>query len=195
MPVPPYITPDDVRTFTGVQPSQLDLEPSEGQSADEALAEKLEGWISHAQDLVTRFVRVQYDPSAPADDLGADPAPMLARTVPDGLKNAVLRVVANMVAQAKLRRATNVMQVGEYEQRLVDDRVFTRAIKDDLLLYQREEPTIGGARPWVGSIGVTGMSGMADEYAHHPDTFGDWTKMRLRHSTLRDVLACWRSRI
>lgn len=182
MVVPLYITPEQAKNYTGAQAEWFELE-------EDALLSTLSEWTEHAQDLVTRFIGAEYDPSAADDDPFAKP-PLVKAKPPHGVENAVLRIVANMVAQAKLRRITVVLQVDEYSQRLVDDRIFTRAIKDDLAMYQREDPEVGGRRPAAGAIGVGGMIARERRYAE-PENFGDWEKNLRLASTKEDLIRYW----
>lgn len=138
---------------------------------------------------MTRFIGVEYDPNALAEDLSARP-PLIKAPAPPGVAGGVMRIAANMVAQAKLRRKTQIIQLDEYTQRLVDDRIFTRGIKEDLSLYQRQDPEIGGRRPAAGSIGVTGIIAR-EHHASPPDVFGDWTKDLRLTSTVQDVIDYW----
>ncbi len=111
---------------------------------------------------------------------------------PDGVVNGVLRIVANMVAQAKIRRNTVVLQLDEYTQRLVDDRVFTRAVRDDLSMYQFAEPKSGGTRSASGSIAVSGVIARERHFVE-PETFGDWEDDLRLESTVDDVIRHWYS--
>lgn len=183
MAAPPYITPEEIRNYTGAQPRWFDLED------DAAMLATLTEWTSHAEDLVTRFIGAQYDSQAAESDMAARPR-LIASAAPFGVKNAVLRITANMVAQAKLRRSTVVLQLDEYTQRLVDDRIFTRAVKDDLSMYQYQEPNLGGSRAAGGSIAVSGMIAR-ERHRTEPETFGNWERDLRLTSRKADVLNYW----
>lgn len=109
----PYITPESVRVYTGVLPSWLDL-PDEA-TLDATIAD----WIEQAQEMATRYLGREWTDEE----------------VPKGVQNGVLRIVANLVAQARIRRQTAILDVNEYRQTLVPDEVFTKSIKADLLPY------------------------------------------------------------
>ena len=130
-----YIDAQQVKDFTGVTPSQIDLD-----SVSE-LDLTLEDWIGQAQEYVTEYVEVEWNEAAVEDPSlpGYDPD-ILATAVPRTVASAVLRTVSNMVAQAKVRRQGGILNLNEYSQRLIPDVVFTDSIKEDLAVW------IGGGR-------------------------------------------------
>lgn len=125
---PGAITPADVRAYTGVKPGSLDLE------TEQDLDAMLSGWIGRAETHVSRFVGGP--PGRLFDPVTSDP-------VPPEAASAVLRIVGNMVAQAKVRRQTSILSINEYRQMLVPDAIFPRSIKRDLLPL-RALPTLDG---------------------------------------------------
>lgn len=161
-----YLTPQDAKDYTGARPEWFDL-PDEA-----ALDSLLQRWIEHAVELVDRYIGAHYDPNAAEDDPNADP-PVIAAPPPKGVVNGALRVVANMVAQARVRRKTAILQLDEFTQRLVEDDIFTSSIKSDLALYQRQEPKLGGRRAASGAIETTGLLG--DDSLVYRYT-GNWEK-------------------
>ena len=123
-----YVAPQDVRDYTGVKPG--DLGKPDAASLDATLSK----WIAQAEEMVTHYLGQAFT------------------TVPEGVKNGTLRIVANMVAQAKLRRTTSIISIDEFQQRLVPDTVFTRSIRDDLEPYKARGGAGAGSRS--GSITV-----------------------------------------
>lgn len=162
-----------MRDYTGVQPNWLDKPDAA------ALDAVLDRWIAHAEELVNKFLGTSFD----ASPGGTNPPP-------EGVKNGVLRILANMVAQARLRRKTSVINIDEYTQRLVDDKIFTRSIKDDLAMYQVREPA--NSRLAHGSIGVTSTLGRPGQSS--PTTSGDWSPLAYK-STLADVNTYWNAQV
>lgn len=103
--------------------------------SEQELDNALQSWIEHAQDMVEGYVEVQWNHTY----TGVDKR-VIKSAPPQGVQNAVLRIVANMVAQAKIRRQTGVLNISEYRQTLMPDTVFTKSIKEDLEVY------IGGGK-------------------------------------------------
>jgi hypothetical protein len=150
-----YTSPAEVADYSGVQPEWLDKTPEE-------LSATLERWISAAEELVNRYCEKQWT----------------AASVPQGVKDATERIVANKIAQARLNRRAGVIRTDQYGQReetpMPSTRVFTQAIKDDLDLYRRQaEVYQSGANTTIQLLG-----GLGRTESSIPDTFGDWEDMR-----------------
>jgi hypothetical protein len=109
-----YVTAQEVIDYTGVDYTALDL------ADNAALLERLGQWSNMATEMVNNHIGTTFED---------------VEDVPLGVANGTLRIVANMVAQAKLRRQTSIISIDEYQQRLVPDTVFTRSIKEDLEPY------------------------------------------------------------
>lgn len=138
-----YVTADELIDYTGVDASSLGIEDLT------ALRARLDSWIAQAQEMVEKFIGYAYT------DI---------ETVPLGVANATLRVAANIVAQAQIRRQTQILNIDEYSQRMVPDSVFTRAIRADLEPYVIKESqslgnvrrgTIGTSTQWTGETTPT----------------------------------------
>lgn len=135
----PYTTPQAVRNFVGVTPPMLDLQD------DTDLDAELVSWIAQAQEMVDEYVQVSWDEFYPGDD-----GDIVKEPVPRGVVNGVLRIVGNMVAQAKVRRQSGILSLDEFRQIMIPDQVFTDSIKQDLDPYfmggrkhRRTEPSTG----------------------------------------------------
>ena len=109
-----YSNSDEVIAYTGIRPADLGLED------DEALAARLVAWLVQAKDLIDRDRNRDYH---------------VETAIPSGIHNIALRLVANMLAQARIRRDTPIVRVDDFAIRMVDDTVFTRAIQTDLRRY------------------------------------------------------------
>lgn len=121
-----YGTPEQVRAYTGIRPEDLGLSDiTGGDTADQQLAAILVTWLGQATDIMDYIIGGSY-----LDD----------QTVPAGLHNIAVRIVANMIAQAVLRRETPVIRIGEYAVRMTDDTIITPSIRRDLMRYRRAQP-------------------------------------------------------
>lgn len=113
-----YSTAEEVMQYTGVKPGDLGL------SEEQELKDVLEGWLIQIKDLIDRDRNRDFH----KEDGG----------VPPGIDHIAMRVCANVVAQASFRRESTIVQVDDYTIQMVDDRVFTTSIRDDLKRYPRK---------------------------------------------------------
>ncbi len=113
-----YSSAKDVIQYTGTQPRDLGLE------TDEDLEELITKWLIQIKDLIDRDRNRDFH----KEDGG----------VPPGLDHIARRGCANVVAQASFRRESTIVQVDDYTIQMVDDRVFTTSIRDDLKRYPRK---------------------------------------------------------
>lgn len=132
----PYISSQELIDYSGVDAAALRFD------TDAALRLRLDSWIAQAEEMVVKYIGVDHPDTA----------------VPLGVANAVLRVAANMVAQARIRQNTAILNIDEYSQRLVPDSVFSRSIKEDLDPYvAATAPSATAVRK--GSIRTTSQFG------------------------------------
>lgn len=113
-----YSTAEEVMQYTGVKPGDLGL------SEEQELKDVLEGWLIQIKDIIDRDRNRDFH----KEDGG----------VPPGIDHIAMRVCANVVAQASFRRESTIVQVDDYTIQMVDDRVFTTSIRDDLKRYPRK---------------------------------------------------------
>jgi hypothetical protein len=154
--VPTYTTSTQVIDYSGLQPEWLD-------KTEDETKELVDRWIDQAEELVNRYCRTEWTTA----------------NVPEGVKSATERIVANMVAQARLNRRAGVIRTDQYGQReetpMPSTRIFTQAIKDDLNLYIEDQISHSeGASS--GTIALRGS--MARALPEYPQFFGDWEHMK-----------------
>lgn len=113
-----YSTAEEVMQYTGVKPGDLGL------NEEQELKDVLEGWLIQIKDLIDRDRNRDFH----KEDGG----------VPPGINHIAMRVCANVVAQASFRRESTIVQVDDYTIQMVDDRIFTTSIRDDLKRYPRK---------------------------------------------------------
>lgn len=118
-----YGTVAGVKGLTGVKPEHLDL------PTDADLDAQVTGWLEDATSMIDEYLERDLQAEVAAGQLVAIP-----RTVHNGAE----RIVVNMVTLAMQRRASPVVQVGEFTIQLSSDAVFTKAIKDDLYPLHRK---------------------------------------------------------
>ncbi len=122
-----YSDASEVIEYTGLRPSDLDIEQvideeteEVTKTADEALEELITGWLVQVKNLIDQDRNRDYHAEG---------------AVPDGIHNIALRMTANMVAQAIMRRDTSIVRVDDFSVQMVDDQIFTAAIRRDLARF------------------------------------------------------------
>jgi hypothetical protein len=118
-----YSTVDEVIQYTGVHPQDLGLE------SDEELKKVIEGWLVQIKDIIDQDRNRDYHQEVEEGK----------RTeVPPGIHHIAMRVCANVIAQATFRRESTIVQVDDYQVQMLDDQIFTDAIKKDLARYPKK---------------------------------------------------------
>lgn len=113
-----YSTAEEVMQYTGVKPGDLGL------NEEQELKDILEGWLIQIKDIIDKDRNRNYHRE------GSE--------VPPGINHIAMRVCANVVAQASFRRESTIVQVDDYRIQMVDDQIFTEAIRSDLSRYPRK---------------------------------------------------------
>lgn len=113
-----YSTAEEVMQYTGVKPGDLGL------NEEQELKDVLEGWLIQIKDIIDKDRNRNYHRE------GSE--------VPPGINHIAMRVCANVVAQASFRRESTIVQVDDYRIQMVDDQIFTEAIRSDLSRYPRK---------------------------------------------------------
>ena len=118
-----YSTADEVIQYTGVHPQDLGLE------SDEELKKVIEGWLVQIKDIIDQDRNRNYHQEV-EDGKRTE--------VPPGINHIAMRVCANVIAQATFRRESTIVQVDDYQVQMLDDQIFTDAIKKDLARYPKK---------------------------------------------------------
>ena len=105
-----YSSKEAVLEYSGVQPADLGV-------SEEELNTLIESWLNQVKSLI--------DTDRNRDFNEEDEVPALVH-------NVAMRMAANMVGYAQLRRETRLIRVGEWDVRIVPDVVMTDDIKKDL---------------------------------------------------------------
>lgn len=116
-----WITVDEVKTFTGINPQHLKLE----QGDERKLTEIITSWISQSESLIKSYTHNKFPEG-----------------VDDAVKNVCLRLTANMVALAIERRDTPRTKVNDWRIQVSSAEIFEQSLKDDLSPYVIDHSTI-----------------------------------------------------
>jgi hypothetical protein len=116
-----YCTVDEVIGLTGVTPKKLKLDADD----NDGLNTLITTWINQAESLINGYCHTTWEES----------------TVPGGVSNVCLRLVANMVALAVARRETALVKVNDWTIKPSDDNVFNDSLKTDLKPFRVDKST------------------------------------------------------
>ena len=108
-----FCTVDDVIDFTGLKTTHLNLAKDDDNKLEEIICK----WISEAESLIKSYCHndfTQYE------------------EIPAAVQNVCVRLVGNMVALATARRDTPITQVNDWSISIVNMRVFSNDLKEDL---------------------------------------------------------------
>ena len=104
-----WIDVEDVKKFTGVKPKHLKLK--EEDELDDVLTE----WILQSQDMITSYTHNDFK-----------------NGVPPAVRNICLRLTRNMVMLSIASRDTPITQPNEWTVQILDSKIFSQDLKDDL---------------------------------------------------------------
>lgn len=116
----------NVINYTSITPRDLDFD--EDDAGHKKIKELIETWLVAAKDFIDTNRNRDYHEEVRKGDRDE---------VPAGIENIAERIVANMVAQAKLRRNTSIVNMDDYEVKIINDAVITPAIRKDLKEYPK----------------------------------------------------------
>lgn len=127
-----YSSPEEVIRYTGIQPGDIGIQLVDGdgyESEEEKLKAVLENWLEQTKDLIDQHRNRDYHKEV--EDGERD-------KIPPGIHHIALRIAANMVAVANMRRQTPIVKIDDFQVDMVEDKVFTKNIRRDLKLYPRK---------------------------------------------------------
>ena len=116
-----WITVDEVKDFTGINPQHLKLAVDD----ETRLTEIITDWISQSESLIKSYTHNTFQEG-----------------IDDAVKNVCLRLTANMVALAIERRDTPRTKVNDWKIQVSSAEIFEQALKDDLEPYIIDKSTI-----------------------------------------------------
>ena len=100
--------------FTGLKPSHLNLSRDD----ETKMNEIVEIWISQCEDLIKSYCNNDFK--------------KYKCEIPKAVQNVCLRLCSNMVALAIARRDTPITKVNDWQINIVNMRIFSNDLKDDL---------------------------------------------------------------
>lgn len=117
-----YSTPAEVIQSTGIRPDDLGMESTQ------QLTTWIEARLKEIKNLIDQDRNRDYAAEATA----------AGKPVPPGINGIALRMMSNHIGHANLRRTTPIIRVDDFSIKMVEDQVFTTAIKNDLKRYPKK---------------------------------------------------------
>ena len=115
-----YSSPQQVIGFTGVRKEDFGLD------TENDLEELVESWLVQVKDFIDADRNRDYHQEVEDEK---------RLSIPPGIHSIALRIVANMVGQAQMRRETPIVQHDDFSIQMLDDKIFSSAIQKDLARY------------------------------------------------------------
>ena len=115
-----YSTIVDVKNYTGIRKEDL------GFSTEKALEDFIEARLLEVKDLINNDRNRNYDTEVLAGE---------RLEVPPGIHQIALRMMANLIGYAVVRRDTPIVRISDFNVQQIDDKIFTPDLKRDLSIY------------------------------------------------------------
>lgn len=112
-----FCTVDEVINFTGLKPKHLNLSTD----AECKFNEIVEDWIKQSTSMIKDYCNNDFE--------------IYGENIPPAVQNVCIRLTGNMVALATARRDTPITQVNDWQTNIVNMRIFSNDLKDDLAPY------------------------------------------------------------
>ena len=112
-----FCTVEEVLDFTGLKPKHLNLSID----AECKFNEIVEDWIKQSTSLIKDYCNNDFK--------------IYGENIPAAVQNVCIRLTGNMVALATARRDTPITQVNDCQINIVNMRIFSNDLKDDLAPY------------------------------------------------------------
>lgn len=116
-----WITVDEVKDFTGINPQHLKLAVDDETRLNEIITD----WISQSESLIKSYTHNTFPEG-----------------IDDAVKNVCLRLTANMVALAIERRDTPRTKVNDWKIQVSSAEIFEQPLREDLKPYIIDKSTI-----------------------------------------------------
>jgi len=121
-----YSSVKDVKDYTGIKPPDIGFKNDDAMTAEEKLEAFIEARLVEIKDLIDHDRNRDYHAEVESGQ---------REKIPPGIHHIALRIMKNLFAHAVISRSTPIVRVDDFTIRMVEDRVFTPAIKKDLKTY------------------------------------------------------------
>ena len=115
-----YSTVEDVKQYTGIQPRDLNFDE------ESDLDTFIEARLIEIKDLIDHDRNRDYSKEVDAGE---------RLIVPPGIHHIALRMMANLIGYAVVRRDTPIVRISDFAVQTIDDKIFTPDLKRDLSRY------------------------------------------------------------
>jgi hypothetical protein len=117
-----YSTVDAVKAETGVEPDHL------GYTTDADLTNYIEGRLTAARNIIDNDRERDFGNEYDSGEIEA---------VPAGIAEIAKEIACNMVIIARIRRASDTVNLSEYDAKVIQSGPITRSITDQLASYKK----------------------------------------------------------
>lgn len=124
-----YCSRNDVKNYSGIQYEELDL------SDENELDTVLNSWIAEATDYIDFYTKDTF----------------LVNT-PKGIEMICMRIVSNMAQLAMQRRKTPLIQIGDFNVTILEDKIITKEMKEALDLYLKKTDATDARNIFAGAV-------------------------------------------
>lgn len=140
-----FCTVDEVINFTGLKPSHLNLSRED----EDKMNEIVEKWVKQSTSLIKSYCHNDFKKY---------------KHIPKAVQNVCLRLTANMVALAIARRDTPITKVNDWQVNIVNMRIFSNDLKEDLEPWVIDKSTKSDK---IDFFAITGSSDHHGKNKHH----------------------------
>ncbi|SDG74019.1 hypothetical protein SAMN04489735_100255 [Aneurinibacillus thermoaerophilus] len=119
-----YSTIEDVIVYTGIEPVDLKLD------TEEELHSTIETWLIQVKSLMDRITERDFHKELEDGKINEIDA---------GLHNIALRITANMVLQAQIRKQTSTIEKDSNLPQLLQSSIITQDIREELEQYKNKK--------------------------------------------------------
>lgn len=150
---PWYSSVEAVIRQSGAHPEDLEFTSNDTDddcpTVDALLEAQIEEWLIQAKDFIDKSRNRDY---------------LKENDVPPGIHQIACQIVCNMVSYSREIRKGPFIKVGEVTVRIMDPKVITTAIKEELDLYPRK---VNGIKPLFRIMRLRGQAEIDEE--NNPD--------------------------
>lgn len=126
-----YSSVEDVLNYTGIRPADLGFKDDKDDGGDPEDS----GFRKTAEDKLAAFIEARLIEIKDMIDRDRNRDYHAEINVPPGIHHIALRIMKNLMGHAVMSRSTPIVRVDDFTIRMVEDQVFTPAIKRDLRTY------------------------------------------------------------
>lgn len=151
-----FCTVDEVINFTGLKPSHLNLSKDD----EEKMKMIVKKWIKESTSLIKSYCHNDFR--------------KYKGNIPAAVQNVCLRLTGNMVALAIARRDTPITKVNDWQVNIVNMRIFSNDLKEDLEPWVIDKSTKSDKIDFFAITGSSDNHGKSNHHCRHIGLHKNW---------------------